>query len=992
MSCQIPLPTVDQFTSELDSVGPKWYDVGIFLGITTHEMDVIGENHGTKGTQRCLIELFKCFQTHSKPLSWNDIIDALIKIHNNCLADCIREKYIQTASSSYLSSPLPGAEKDGEKTRSDSQMMETSIVSELHDNEYLYIDKNISNEFNKIITSFASLVLEIRRVLQKKSVSIHEIQVVLQESYEIDPLSTEVATLERVFGRMRQHYCFLNYRILAYLVDKFLSNEKPLVQLLKNYTKKLETFKKSAKIKHLMKLIKEKRDLCGNHKIVELKTRDFWGNVSLKKFERLANLIFQNLYDCTAQIRIEDGCICVSWVIPDIDTSILVTVSPDLLKAVGVISLKIGDKVLYKGPNEGCHILESTFIQAVELGNVRAVELLLAVGCDSNIHTHTGELAITSAMKLRDRLTLFHLACFNGHADVVHILMEAGYSLEATTNNFVTPLMICSDKGHNEIVELLLKAKINPNVCLKDGTTAVYIASENGHSAVLSTLLISGADPSMAKRDGWNPLIIASAKGHNEVVELLVKAKVNPNVSLKYRTTPLFFASQNGHSAVVSTLLTFGADPNIADSDGWTPLILGSQNGHNDVVELLLKAKVNRNACNNNRETAIFMASDYGHSVVVSTLLASGADPNLADSDGCAPLLVASMNGYDTIVELLLKHKVDSNACNNNGETAIFTASANGHSDVVSILLKSGADPNWADSYGCTPLIIASVNCHNKVVELLLNDKVDPNVCNGNGETAIYTASQNGHSIVVSTLLKSGADLNIADSNGWTPLLIGSKNGHNAVVELLLDAKVYPNACNNKGATAIYLASENGHSVIVSALLKYGADPNLGRYVNGWTPLLRASSKGHTEVVKRLLEHSDINYQAVTGITALHLASKYGHIDIVTMLLDSDADATLVDSEGMSPFAYASINGHHDILNVLYEFKPLAEGLKFISLLSIDSCGTTDTDEGKVDITLDSTESSDYSDDMSLDSYPVTLKPIEVVNEIDSSDQVVNSI
>ena len=71
-------------------------------------------------------------------------------------------------------------------------------------------------------------------MLQKKSVSIDEIQVVLQEVYELEPLSTEVATLERVFARMRQHYCFLNYRILAYLVDKFLSNEKPLVQLLKN--------------------------------------------------------------------------------------------------------------------------------------------------------------------------------------------------------------------------------------------------------------------------------------------------------------------------------------------------------------------------------------------------------------------------------------------------------------------------------------------------------------------------------------------------------------------------------------------------------------------------------------------------------------------------------------------------------------------------------------------------------------------------------------
>ena len=116
--------------------------------------------------------------------------------------------------------------------------METNRVSEICDDKRIYIDESISRELNEIIISFASLVLEIRRVLQKKSVSIDEIQVVLQEVYELEPLSTEVATLERVFARMHQHYCFLNYRILASLVDKFLRNEKPLVQLLENYTEK----------------------------------------------------------------------------------------------------------------------------------------------------------------------------------------------------------------------------------------------------------------------------------------------------------------------------------------------------------------------------------------------------------------------------------------------------------------------------------------------------------------------------------------------------------------------------------------------------------------------------------------------------------------------------------------------------------------------------------------------------------------------------------
>ena len=38
MSDRIP---IDLFTAELESVGPKWYDLSMFLGITTHELESI---------------------------------------------------------------------------------------------------------------------------------------------------------------------------------------------------------------------------------------------------------------------------------------------------------------------------------------------------------------------------------------------------------------------------------------------------------------------------------------------------------------------------------------------------------------------------------------------------------------------------------------------------------------------------------------------------------------------------------------------------------------------------------------------------------------------------------------------------------------------------------------------------------------------------------------------------------------------------------------
>ena len=666
MSDQIPLPTIDQFAEELVKE-PRWYDLGVFLCVPTYELDVIARDY--QGTQRRLIELFKCFPSRGKVVSWNDIVDALTKMQHKDLADQLRQKYIPTTASSYPLSPTRSEKQESEEAGKDSQGMETGSVSEVHSNK-LYIDKEISKEFDEVITAFAKLVLEIKRALQRNTISIREIQVVLQEVYEIDPLSTEEATLDKVFARMRQHYCFLNYRALAHLVDMFLSNEKPLQQLLVDYTNKLDKFKESVKIKDLMKLIKEKRDLYGNQKIIHLKTRDFWGKVPLSKFERLAKLMFENLYDCAAQIRIEDGCICVSWVIPDIDTSVLDTVSPDLLKIVGVISLKIDDEVLYEGPNEGCHILESAFLQAVAFENVRAIELLLAVS------THPSEVA--------------NMGIYNGW----------------------TPLMIGSQRGCNEVVKLLLNAKANPNACTVLEETAIYIASAYGHPVVVSTLLTSGADPNMAKSDGWTPLMIGSQEGHNEVVVLLLKAKVNPNACLKNGVTAIYIACQNGHSVVVSTLLRSGADPNLADSHCWTPLMIGSQEGNNEAVEILLKAKVNPNACLKNGITAIYIASKNGHSVVVSTLLAFGANPNMGKHDGWTPLMIGSRNGHNEVVEQLLEANVDPNACLKDGKTSIYIASEKGHSVVVSTLLAFGANPISEDSDGYTlPIIGSYSNC-----------------------------------------------------------------------------------------------------------------------------------------------------------------------------------------------------------------------------------------------------------------------------------------
>ena len=125
-------------------------------------------------------------------------------------------------------------------------------------------------------------------------------------------------------------------------------------------------------MKDVMRLIKEKRDLHGSHKGVEIKLRSFWGIINIQKFERFTKVVFLESYNFHVQIRVVDGCISVSWIVPDLykRTDALLNDKSKLhnfMRTLGIISLKIGNSTIYQCLDGGCSVLGSAFLQALEL-------------------------------------------------------------------------------------------------------------------------------------------------------------------------------------------------------------------------------------------------------------------------------------------------------------------------------------------------------------------------------------------------------------------------------------------------------------------------------------------------------------------------------------------------------------------------------------------------------------------------------------------------
>ena len=205
-------------------------------------------------------------------------------------------------------------------------------------------------------------------------------------------------------------------------------------------------------------------------------------------------------------------------------------------------------------------------------------------------------------------------------------------------------------------------------------------------------------------------------------------------------------------------------------------------------------------------------------------------------------------------------------------------------------------------------------------------------------------AAETGHVEVARALLEAGADKDFLSSSGMTALMQASSKGHLEVVRLLLQAGAEQDmqqaiaiihvvfeytgiafqplggqAMSEIGMTALMFASSAGHMEIVRLLLEASADKNV-RDENGMTALMLASSAGHVEIAGLLLEAgaSKNLSSTLTGRTALMFASSAGHVETVRLLLEAGADKNLRSMpSSRTALMFASLNGYVEVVRLL---------------------------------------------------------------------------
>ncbi|XP_070110923.1 ankyrin repeat domain-containing protein 26 isoform X50 [Equus caballus] len=153
--------------------------------------------------------------------------------------------------------------------------------------------------------------------------------------------------------------------------------------------------------------------------------------------------------------------------------------------------------------------------KAASVGNVAKVQQILLLG--------------KSGLNDRDKLnrTALHLACANGHPEVVTLLVERKCQLNLCDSENRTALMKAIQCQQEECATILLEHGADPDVTDVGGNTALHYAARGENLSIAAKLLSHNANIEARNKDDLTPLLLAVSENKQQMVEFLVKQEAN---------------------------------------------------------------------------------------------------------------------------------------------------------------------------------------------------------------------------------------------------------------------------------------------------------------------------------------------------------------------------------------------------------------------------------------------------------------------------------
>ncbi|CAI6099874.1 unnamed protein product [Clonostachys chloroleuca] len=273
-------------------------------------------------------------------------------------------------------------------------------------------------------------------------------------------------------------------------------------------------------------------------------------------------------------------------------------------------------------------------------------------------------------------------------------------------------------------------------------------------------------------------------------------------------------------------------------------------------------------------------------------------------SEGVDILYILADRGFPALIRTRLKTNASIEIQGGRFRSPLLAAMAKGNKDSVTSLL--GLSSSFCDGIDITEGLKADMNSVRE------------------HHTPFTWACGRGNTSLARLIFQKFVHMDDEMEQKSSGLLEASKSGHVETVKWLVGQGV--NFVTNSGQAPLSSATERGHTAIVKLLLENGAAVDVkGSY--GDTPLSRAIYNGQIDIIQLLLEKgAAVDVKGSYRDTPLSRATYNRQIDIIQLLLEKGAAVDGKDKYGWTPLRIAASHGHTDTVRLLLEKGAAVDG------------------------------------------------------------------
>ena len=518
----------------------------------------------------------------------------------------------------------------------------------------------------------------------------------------------------------------------------------------------------------------------------------------------------------------------------------------------------------------------SLLILAIQYGHKDIALALLASG--ANVHTED-----------KGGWTALHWACYKGFEEVVQALINRGSRMNSRDSLGLTPLMLAEQRGKEAILMCLLQAA-------KKQLDDLIHACHKGDLSAVRTFLNSGANILPISREEQEKLLHLACREDNAFISpILLKNDCSVSIlSREEQEKLLHRACHWGDTFLVRTLLENGCRVSILFREEQEKLLhLACHEDDVFIGHTLLKNDCSVSILSRvEQEKLLHLACDRDDTFVVRTLLENGCRVSILSREEQEKLLhLACHCGDAFVVRTLLENGCRvSILSREEQEKLLHLACQWGDAFVVRTLLENGCRVSILSREEQEKLL--HLACHwgdAFVVRTLLENGCRVSILSREEqEKLLHLACREDDVFIGHTLLKNGCNVSILSREEQEQLLhLTCDRGDTFIAHILLK-----NGCRvrilsrEEQEELLCCACLKGDVLVVEALLDNGCNFNC-LDLNGCTPLMVATEKGHEEVVKKLiLAGANLRMQTPNGDTALHIAATLDRVQCGILLAE----------------------------------------------------------------------------------------------------------